>query len=186
MQYGINNTFTYKNFDLTVFFNGNYGNKILNYELVKHNDPNLSGVNYYSSVLGYAKLGLVNPNGSATDPNNVYVINANTNIPAIRIAGNPNTAISSNDVESGSYLRLKNLNLGYNLPKTWLTKIKVNSLRVFVSATNLFTITKYTGFDPEIGSALPSSNGTNSLTTGIDYGHYPSPRFYTFGFNVGL
>ncbi len=186
MQYGINNIFTFKNFDLTVFFNGNYGNKILNYELVKHNDPNLSGNNFFSSVLDYTKLGLVDPNGSATDPNNVYIINPNSTVPAIRISGNPNTAVSSNAIESGSYLRLKNLNVGYTVPKNWLTKMRINSVRVYVSATNLFTITKYTGFDPEIGSALPSSNGTNSLTTGIDYGHYPNPRFYTFGFNVGL
>jgi TonB-linked SusC/RagA family outer membrane protein len=185
VQYGINNTFTYGNFDMTVFFNGNYGNKILNYELVKHGDPN-GGANYFSSVLNYARLGLVNPNGSATDPNNVYVINANTSVPAIRTSGDPNTAISSNDIESGSYLRLKNLQIGYKLPVAWLNKWKVSSLRVYVSSTNLFTITKYTGLDPEVGDPLISSKGGGAEVTGIDYGHYPNPRFFTFGFNVGL
>jgi len=184
MQFGINNTLTYKDFSLTIFFNGNYGNKILNYETSKHGDPN-GGGNYFSSVLNYARIGLLDPNGVATDPNNLYVTN-NTNVPAIRIAGNPNTAVSSRFIENGSFLRLKNLNIGYNIPKNLTSKWKINSLRVYVSATNLFTITKYTGYDPEIGSALGSSGGTNSLTTGIDYGHYPSPRFYTFGFNAAL
>jgi len=187
MQFGFNNTFTYKNFDLTVFFNGNLGNKILNYERLKHTDPN-GGGNYFTSMLDYAQLALRDPAGSNTDPNNVYVVNGNTNIPAIRISGNPqtNTAVSSRFVEDGSYIRLKNLNIGYKIPQTLLSKFKINSLRAFISATNLFTITKYTGFDPEIGSALPSSNGTNSLTTGIDWGHYPNPRIFTFGFNVVL
>ncbi|MEO5910769.1 MAG: TonB-dependent receptor [Pelobium sp.] len=187
MQFGFNNNFTYKNFDLTVFFNGNYGNKILNYERLKHTDPN-GGGNYFTSILDYAKLELIDPTGSNTDPDNVYVLNGNATIPAIRISGNPqtNTAISSRFVENGSYIRLKNVNFGYKLPQSVLSKLKINSLRAFVSANNLFTITKYTGFDPEIGSALPSSNGTNSLTSGIDWGHYPNPRVFTFGFNVGL
>ncbi|MCC8408578.1 TonB-dependent receptor [Mucilaginibacter sp. UR6-1] len=187
MQYGFNNNFTYKNFDLTIFFNGNYGNKILNYEKVKHQDPN-GGTHYFTSTLDYAKLALVDPNGSATDANNIYVTNPGTLIPAIRIAGNPatNTSLSNRFIEDGSYLRLKNINLGYKLPQNLLTKYKISSLRVFASCTNLFTITNYSGFDPEIGSALPSSNGTNSLTTGIDWGHYPAPRIYTFGFNLGL
>lgn len=187
MQFGFNNNFTYKNLDLTLFFNGNYGNKILNYERLKHTDPN-GGGNYFTSMLDYAKLALIDPTGLNTDPNNVYVVNGNTSIPAIRISGNPqtNTAVASRFVEDGSYIRLKNVNLGYKIPQSVLSKFKINSLRAFISATNLFTITKYTGFDPEIGSALPSSNGTNSLTTGIDWGHYPNPRIFTFGFNVGL
>jgi hypothetical protein len=85
---------------------------------------------------------------------------------------------SSRWIESGSYFRLKNLQFGYSLPTTWLkaaTNNNINKVRIYLSSTNLFTITKYTGLDPEIGS----KNGT--LTNGIDYGQYPTPRTFQVG-----
>jgi hypothetical protein len=81
-------------------------------------------------------------------------------------------------IQDGSYLRLKNITLGYTLPRHFTQKINISRLRVYVRAENLFTWTKYWGFDPEIGS------GSTSL--GVDYGVYPQARTWTVGFNVSL
>lgn len=81
-------------------------------------------------------------------------------------------------VYDGSYLRLKNISLGYTLPRTWTQKVGISRFRVYVMAENLITWTKYHGFDPEIGS------GGRSL--GIDKGIYPQARIWTIGFNLSL
>jgi hypothetical protein len=81
-------------------------------------------------------------------------------------------------VFDGSYFRLKNIQLGYTLPRSITQKIRIDRLRVYVAAENLFTFTKYHGFDPEI-----SSGGTS---LGVDYGVYPQARTWTIGFNVSL
>jgi TonB-dependent starch-binding outer membrane protein SusC len=188
--YGINNTFSYKGFDMAVFFTGSYGNKILNYNEVLHEDPNSQITGEFSSLTNYAHVALINPAGSISDVNNVYVTNPNTNIPGFRISGDPNdnTRISSRFIQDGSYLRLSNLSLGYNIPAAFLTKIHLHSLRVYTNISNVFTITKYDGYDPEIGANVPNQSGygSNALTQGIDWGRYPLPRIYTFGFNLGI
>ncbi len=187
-QFGINNTFNYKNFDLTLFFTGNYGNKILNYERTKHENPNSGATGYFDGLNNYARVALINPTGSATDVNNVQVTNPNTTIPGIRVSGDPNSdeRISSLLIENGSYIRLKNLVLGYNLPAKWIAKYHSSGVRVYVNVQNVFTITQYSGYDPEVGNNLGSSGGPALLAAGIDYGRYPTPRIYSFGFNVGL
>ena len=81
-------------------------------------------------------------------------------------------------IQDGSYLRLKNITLGYTLPRSITNKINISRLRIYARAENLFTWTKYWGFDPEIGS------GSTSL--GVDYGVYPQARTYTLGFNISL
>jgi hypothetical protein len=189
--YGINNTFSYKAFDLAVFFTGSYGNKILNYNEVLHEDPNSNTVTgEFESLTNYAHVGLINPAGSISDINNVYVTNPTTDIPGFRVSGDPNdnARISSRFIESGSYLRLKNLSLGYNFPSALLTKIHIHSFKVYTNISNLLTITKYSGYDPEIGANVPNESGygSNALTQGVDWGRYPTPRIYTFGFNLGL
>ncbi|SEO37821.1 TonB-linked outer membrane protein, SusC/RagA family [Mucilaginibacter gossypiicola] len=159
--YSLNYTASYKNFDLALFFQGVYGNKIFNAE----------------KIIAEGMSRLFN-----SDVNVLRAwtpTNTNTDIPRA-ISGDPNSNVrpSSRWVESGSYLRLKNLQLGYNLPQTWLrssTNNLVSKVRIYVSSTNLFTITKYTGLDPEVGS----KNGT--LTNGIDYGQYPTPRVFQAG-----
>ena len=188
--YGINNTFSYKAFDLGVFFTGSYGNKILNYNEVLHEDPNSQITGEFESLTNYAHIGLISPTGSVSDINNVYVTNPSTNIPGFRVSGDPNdnTRISSRFIESGSYLRLKNLSLGYNFPSAFLTKLHIHSFKVYTNISNVFTITKYSGYDPEIGANVPNQSGygSNALTQGVDWGRYPTPRIYTFGFNLGL
>ena len=173
-QYGISNSFFYKNFDLNIFFSGDYGNKIFNQMAIGQTNPTNSTA-YFSSTLGYARLGLVNPSGSASDVNNVYVINPNTTIVGLRNdATNDNTRSSNIYIQDGSFLKCKNITLGYRLPENILSKIYLHSIRVYATVTNVFTITKYVGMDPEIGS-------WNPLQAGWDAGYYPQPRVYTIG-----
>ncbi|MCO5946424.1 SusC/RagA family TonB-linked outer membrane protein [Mucilaginibacter flavidus] len=160
-SYSLNYSASYKNFDMTAFFQGVYGNKIFNAEKV--------------ILEGMARL----------FNSDVHVLNAwtpsntNTNIPRA-ISGDPNSnlRVSSRWIESGSYLRLKNLQIGYSFPTGWLknaTDNNVSKVRIYLSGANIFTVTKYTGLDPEVGS----KNGT--LTNGIDYGQYPQPRTLLVG-----
>lgn len=85
-------------------------------------------------------------------------------------------------MDDGSYVRLKNVVLGYNFPKAWISKIKLSSLRVYAQATNLATWTKYKGWDPELNSDAFSGN----ITQGYDFYAAPQAKTITFGINVGF
>jgi outer membrane receptor protein involved in Fe transport len=87
--------------------------------------------------------------------------------------------ISDRFVEDGSYIRLQNLSLGYNLPAGIIRKVKLNRARLYANVQNLLTITKYKGFDPEIGA-----NNQRATLMGVDMGRYPTPRTVTFGVNL--
>ncbi|WP_184549415.1 SusC/RagA family TonB-linked outer membrane protein [Mucilaginibacter sp. FT3.2] len=178
-QYGINNTFNYKNFDLNIFFSGSYGNKVFNQIAIPENDPG-NHATFFTSVLNYAKLALVDPKGSATDVNNVYVTNPNTTVFGLRNDNtNTNNRPNSLMIEDGSFLRCKNITLGYRISESLLSKISVHSVRVYANVSNVFLITKYKGMDPEIGS-------WNPLQAGWDAGNYPLPRVFTLGANITL
>jgi hypothetical protein len=94
---------------------------------------------------------------------------------------NLNWRVSDRYVEDGSYLRIQNISLGYTLPKKWLQKTPIQNLKIYANLQNVYTWTKYKGYDPEVGSLYG-----NTLYNGIDYGRYPSPRIYTFGLNVSF
>ena len=83
--------------------------------------------------------------------------------------------------EDGSYLRLKTLSLSYNVPRTWLEKIGINSLQLYATAENLFTITRYKGYDPEVNA---SDYQGDPVVSGIDFGTYPQTRAFIFGVNL--
>ena len=166
--YGVNINLNYKNFDLTVFMQGVQGNDIYN------------GVRYDTE-------GMTRLFGATTDVLNAWTPqNPNTNIPRA-ISGDPNgnaTKSSSRFVEKGSYMRLKNLSIGYSIPKTILNsafKGTVSRLRVYVTAQNLLTITNYKGYDPEIGA-----RDNNQLIYGIDNGQYPQPRSFLGGIQLSF
>ena len=164
---------------MNIFFTSNIGNKVYNVTREAHEDP-LSSTAYFSGIKDYAKLALVDPNGSASDVNNVYVTNADTKIPGLRNdRTNGNQRVSDRYVEDGSFVRLKNISLGYEFSVSLTQKMHLKSLRVYASATNLFILSKYSGMDPEIGS-------WNPLMAGIDDGYYPQPRIITFGLNLSL
>ena len=178
-QLGLGNNFSYKGFDLNIFFSANIGNEVVNGMRITGENP-LTQYGYLKSLNDYAQLALIDPNGSASDVNNVYVANPNTTIVGLRNSdSNRNNRFSDKYVENGSFIRCKNMTLGYTMPNEWMQKMHINSLRMYVSVTNPFLITKYKGMDPEVGS-------WNPLAAGIDYGFYPQARTFTLGINVGL
>jgi hypothetical protein len=113
--------------------------------------------------------------------------NTNTNIPrAASSDPNQNARTSNRFLEDGSYLRLKNIIFSYTLSDKSLQSLSkgvVKSLRIYASAQNILTFTKYTGYDPEVGNLAP---GSSSLTNGIDYAVYPQPKSYQMGINVNF
>jgi len=178
-QFGFNNSFNYKNFDLNIFFSGSVGNKVFNQLPVNQTNP-LNNTNYFTKVLNYAKTALINPDGDPNNVNNVYVVNPTTTIVSLRNDNtNENGRFSSLFLEDASFVRCKNITLGYTLPQTILAKAHIYSLRVYANVSNAFIITKYSGMDPEVGS-------WNPLQAGYDGGYYPQSRVFTFGVNVKL
>jgi TonB-linked SusC/RagA family outer membrane protein len=178
---GLNNNFKFKNFDLTLYLLSSFGNDVLNYTRTMTEAMG----NYFNQskvVNDRARLGLLDPDGSNTDVDNVYVINPNTTVPrATHVDPNDNSRISTRFIEDGSYVKIKNLSLGYTMPQSVLSVLNVSNLRFYVNIQNLYTFTDYSGFDPEVGPY-----NQDPLLNGIDNGNYPSPRIYTFGVNVGF
>ncbi|MGI6232348.1 MAG: SusC/RagA family TonB-linked outer membrane protein [Prevotella sp.] len=179
--FGFGNTFSYKGFDLTIQFSGSYGNDVLNYNR-RYLEITGATSNLLSTVIDYAVVEKIDPDGP-DDFRNYYVSNPTTTMPRLYTSSstNGNNRLSDLYIEDGSYLRLQNLSLGYTFPKSWLRNTFLNSVRIYTNIQNLFTITKYDGYDPEVGSLWG-----NALMNGIDYNRYPSPRIYTFGINVSF
>jgi TonB-linked SusC/RagA family outer membrane protein len=177
---GVNIDLSYKAFDFNAFFYGSYGNKIFNYQernLESFQAPGFVGIENVSEQYYQNRW-------TPTNPSNRFArVTYNDDVSANNVA-------SSVYVENGSYLRLRNVTLGYTLPAALTKKMSVTKIRFYIAAQNLFTITKYTGLDPEIGQASGTdpnnSNATTSNPTasGIDLGTYPSSKFYTLGLNV--
>ncbi|WP_298141141.1 TonB-dependent receptor [Flavobacterium sp.] len=161
--FGFTNNFKYKNFDLSIFLQGSYGNDILNLTRRSGTANSILGQNLFVESANYWTP-----------------TNTNTDIPRpINLENNTNYNISDRYVEDGSYLRVQNLTFGYNLPQDLVSVIKMSRVRLYASVQNLYTFTKYSGYDPEIGSFNQSP-----LLSGIDNGRYPSPRTFSFGVNV--
>jgi len=152
--YGITNTVSYKNIELTFFLQGAEGNKILNFTRW-YTEGGVSNGNYSKDVIGR----WTGPGTSNTMPRLVL------NDP------NGNNRVSDRFVEDGSYIRLKNVRIAYNLPAKWVANKVMKKAQVYVSAQNLFTITKYSGMDPEVGG-------------GVDIGFYPQSRTFIAGATI--
>lgn len=180
--YGIGNTFSFKDVDLTIFFSGSYGNKALNLARYRIEDPR-SNANILKTSLDYAKVSMINPNGPEDDYRNLRVVGGDPFMPALQAsdANNNYTRISDLLIEDASYIRLQNISLGYTLPRKIISKLYLTNVRVYANIQNLYTWSKYKGLDPEIGAMYG-----DALMTGLDYGRYPSPRIYTFGLNVSF
>jgi hypothetical protein len=162
--YGINNELSYKNFTFTFFFQGSQGNEMVNLNLA-----NLENFNGQQNVLAEAGLN----RWTSNNPSNKY--------PRALAAGSLDNAFSSRFVEDASYLRLKNVNLSYTLPNSLISRIGLKNMMVYASATNLLTLTNYSGYDPE-GNAY----GFSTNIVGVDNGNYPQTKTYTFGIQVGF
>ncbi len=177
--WGFGNSFSYKNFDLNIQFSGSYGNKVINYGR-RFLDITGSTANQLNTVLDYARLSKIDTNGP-DDYRNYYVTNTSSIMPRLytESAVNGNNRVSDAYIEDGSYIRLQNISLAYNLPRKLIEKISLSNLKIYCNVQNLLTFTKYKGFDPEVGS-----HQGNALLNGVDYSRYPSPRIYTVGVNV--
>jgi TonB-linked SusC/RagA family outer membrane protein len=179
--YGIGNTFTYKNWDLTVFFTGSYGNDVVNYARRYMENPRRNISNLFASAMDYARLGLIDPNGP-NDYRNVRVIGGDPLASRLALStatSDYNFAFSDRFIEDGSYIRLQNISVGYTFPKNWIKAAGIDQLKLYANIQNIHTWTKYRGYDPEIGLTYG-----NSTINGLDNGRYPSPRIYTIGLNL--
>ena len=182
---GFTNSFSYKGFDLSVLITGTYGNDIYNFVAWENSNPNNInlGRNMMLHAKDYAKL--------ATDPGGkVYLLNPETDVPRIITGADVNgtyARITDKYVEDGSYLRIKNVSLSYNIPQSLIAKQKiVRSLRATIGAQNLATLTDYSGFDPEVGAYVGRDASNSNQAIGLDYGRYPLSPIYTFSLNVNF
>ncbi|MEC3907874.1 TonB-dependent receptor [Tamlana sp. 2201CG12-4] len=171
--FGFNNTFTYKNFDLNIFINGSQGNEILNLQKA-------------FSSRGDAWL----PYGTHPDLVNAWTSsNTSSNIPAN--SSGSIRAYASNFVEDGSFIRIKNITLGYNLGESMLESIGLVSAKFYVSMQNVATFTDYSGLDPELSGFRRGGNDFEPATQadnakGVDWGSFPLPRTFTVGVNLSF
>lgn len=180
--WGFGNTFSYKGFDLTIQLSGSYGNDVLNYNR-RFLEVTGSNSNQLATVLNYARVEKIDPDGPE-DFRNYHVVNgSSTNLPRLYTDSysNKNNRVSNLYIEDGSFIRIQNISLAYNLPKSLLRKTFLSNVKVYCNIQNLYTWSKYDGYDPEVGSLWG-----DALMNGIDYGRYPSPRIYTFGVNVSF
>ncbi len=163
--YGLTNTFSYRNIDLAVFFQGAYGGKMANF-----NNYDLLNFTGQNNVTAEAGLNRWTPD----NPGNKY--------PRALAAGSLDQGIFSTAiVEDASYLRLKNVTLSYTLPSSTVSRLRMSNLRVYVSGTNLLTFTKYSGYDPEANTF-----GQSTTLVGIDLGGYPQTRILQIGLNASF
>ncbi|UCJ05739.1 TonB-dependent receptor [Chitinophaga pendula] len=164
--YGLNSDLRYKDWSFAFLIQGSQGNDIFNASRIE-TEGMYDSKNQSTEVLR-----------RWTTPGQ------NTDIPRASNGDINNSRVSSRFVENGSFLRLKSATIGYSLPKSLAEKIKLNRLSVYVTAQNLFTITKYKGFDPEINAYAADKN--NGPALGIDYGTYPTARAFIFGVNMSF
>lgn len=181
--FGFNANFAYKGFDLSMFFQGSYGNDIFNLLKVNLYDINNGGLNLSPDMINSYTPATYDKSKKLTNVVELTpAANTNTGLPRMAASdANQNIQrISDFYVEDGSYLRLKNIQLGYTLPNVLTSQVGINKLRVYVGAKNLLTFTNYKGFDPEVGE----TNGI--LERGLDRGTYPQSKMFLFGLNVSF
>lgn len=165
-SWSFNNNFSYKNFDFNIFFQGVHGNDMVSFTQMEL--ETLSGKSN-ATTLALSRWTPSNPNTTTPKASTSRLYR-----------------MSSRFVYDASYIRLKNVAIGYNFPKALLAKINLRSIRVFASAQNLFTITDYPGLDPEVGYGNDGSAADGNRNIGVDYASYPNVKTYTFGINIGL
>ncbi|MDQ1089900.1 TonB-dependent receptor [Siphonobacter sp. SORGH_AS_1065] len=159
--WGLTNSFNYKNLDLSIFFQGSQGAKAFNFLRWQ-----LEGMNNAWS------------NQLRTVTDRYTADNTDGKLPRFTVTNKNNTAMSDRYVEDASFWRIQNITLGYRLPQTLLSRIKMSNLRIYGTIQNLKTFTNYSGYDPEIGALNNSIKLMN-----VDTGHYPNPRTFTLGAN---
>lgn len=182
---GLKNTFSYKGLDLSVFMVFSYGNDIFNMSTQRFIGPYQPCQNMLEDAAN--RFTLLDPvtGKEATDLSRIAALNPNQYSKDMlwSIHDNNRAAITTpldRFVEDGSYLRVSTITLGYSLPKKWLSKANITNLRLYCTLNNLFTFTKYSGYDPEV------SKESSILTPGIDDSTYPRSKGVVFGINLSL
>jgi TonB-dependent starch-binding outer membrane protein SusC len=165
---------SYKNFELGLSFYGSYGNDILNFVKVE-----LESLGQFGNTNAYTNVSkeYFNNRWTTENPSDTYAR-------AVVEDVNRNTRVSDYYVEDGSFLRLRNIQLAYNVSTEVLDKIGFSNLKIYVSGQNLLTITGYSGLDPEIGTVTDVSGRSGVQTRGLDFGSYPNTQTYTLGVNL--
>ena len=175
--FGIPMSVGYKNFDLSIFFQGQTGNKIFNvmdYYLYNASNGNV-----------YADIREKHWSGQLASGREFFPLNLNASVPDLRNNDEArNFRASDFFIQDGSYLRLKELRLTYTFPKSILNKLKLSNLALSLTAYNLLTFTGYDGFDPEVGKVIGTES--DNLSMGVDQGNYPQARSFTFGIKLGI
>ena len=187
--YGFTNSFSYRNFDFSILLVGSQGNEVVNYVKFLNSQPAriADGMGMLRQAFDRARLTTWIDDGGIS---HTQVINTGTTIPRI----NPTDAhgnrsrITNWNVEDASFLRIKSIQLNYNIPSSLLQKTKfVETFRVGVSVQNAFTFTKYTGYDPEIGYTISgNTQAVRNAPIGLDFGRYPQTRIYSCNILVGF
>ncbi len=171
--YGMDNTLTFKGIDLDVLLQGVYGNKIYN------------GGGQYMSASGSNGY-----DNQTTDQLAAWKKPGDiTNVPEARLFYANGTDPSSRYISSGSYLRVKSVSLGYTIPASVVKRLRLERVRIYARALNLFTFTKYKGWDPEVSTDYltdPASNANYNLNQGVDFYSAPQIKSIVFGVNIGL
>jgi len=175
---GFTNTFSYKGFDVSILITASYGNQVYNYLRYQNNNPNNInlGRNMFAETFDYAKV--------ATDEEgNPYLLNPDTEVNRISsssVNGNYDR-LTDKYLEDGSYIRVKNISVNYNIPSSLIGKQKIiRNIRVGASVQNVFTITGYSGYDPEVGAYVgPNADQARGFIS-VDYGRYPLTPVYSF------
>jgi TonB-linked SusC/RagA family outer membrane protein len=183
---GFTNTFTYRNFELLIGLNASIGNDVLN--VVRWKTEGLVSLwdNQSRTVMNRARSGYYDgdpwSSTASSDIENAYLLNPNATMPRWSTNDvNGNNRMSDRWIEDGSYLRIQNIRLGYNIPKSAVEKVGVKACKIYFNAQNVYTFTKYSGLDPEIGSFKQ-----NAMLSNIDIGRYPLPRIFTLGATVSF
>lgn len=175
---GLTNTFTWKGFDLSVFLNFSIGNKIYGANKMYYTKFN----NRWRNTLKEEALNrftVMNEKGEYIFNDPMQLAAANKGKDYVSIEGSSNLYFHSGYVEDGSFLKINNVSLGYTLPKALVQKIKLSNVRFYATGYNLYTFTKYSGYDPEVNTCA-----NNGLTPSIDWGAYPSAFSIVFGANI--
>ncbi len=180
LTFGFTNVFHIYDFDVTLGLTGAIGGDILNFTRYKTESLTSLWDNQAAAITDRAQYGFIDGDNTNFAPENVYITNPDTDIPRYNNLNiNQNDRLSTRFIEDGSYLRIQNLAIGYNFPQKWIKKLGMTQARIYFNVQNLYTFTKYKGFDPEIGAYNQSV-----LMQNVDMGRYPTPRTYTVGVNL--
>lgn len=178
---GINNTFTYKGFDLSIYLTYSYGNDVFNATKLTNTKAGKKKYSVISQVDMSRRWTYVNASGDfVSDPTELAALNVGKTVACVSDLEDGDKYIHSWAVEDGSYLKISNVTFGYTFPRKWMEKIGLQTLRLYVTGANLYTFTKYSGYDPEV------STFSSGLTPGVDFGGYPRSRSVVFGVNVSF